>query len=185
MLSKLERDIALGAKGLKLHPIIQNVPLDDERTIEACRLFGERRLPITTHCGVNDYYKPDSPHLKKTNLNYGHIDHILRWLERFPDYILVPAHGGGCCGGEMEIMAEAVRAHGWKNVYTDTSHRGVEYILKAVEFFGEDRVLYATDWPFDTCTCNVKCHIEALGDNPDLLDRVFYRNSAQLLGMPV
>ena len=106
------------------------------------------------------------PHLKKTNLNYGHIDHILRWLERFPDYILVPAHGGGCCGGEMEIMAEAVRAHGWKNVYTDTSHRGVEYILKAVEFFGEDRVLYATDWPFDTCTCNVKCHIEALGDNP-------------------
>lgn len=82
-------------------------------------------------------------------------------------------------------MAEAVRAHGWKNVYTDTSHRGVEYILKAVEFFGEDRVLYATDWPFDTCTCNVKCHIEALGDNPDLLDRVFYRNSAQLLGMPV
>ena len=56
MLAKLQQDIDHGAKGLKLHPIIQNVPLDDERTIEACKLFGERGLPITTHCGVNDYY---------------------------------------------------------------------------------------------------------------------------------
>lgn len=60
MVKKLRRDIARGAKGLKLHPILQNVPLTDERTYAAVEVFGELGLPITAHCGINDYYKPGS-----------------------------------------------------------------------------------------------------------------------------
>lgn len=181
MMAKLKRDIANGAKGLKIHPIIQNVSITDKRCEKPIELFGDLGMPITYHCGVNDYYKADSPYHDLTDLELGDLKYTLEILRKYPDYVWVPAHGGGSCGGEMEIMGEAVRVHGWKNVYTDTSHRGVEYILKAIELFGEDRVLYATDWPFDTCTCNVKCHIEALGDNPDLLDKVFFRNANRLL----
>ena len=40
------------------------------------------------------------------------------------------------------------RNQGLKNVYTDTSIRNAEYMYKAVELFGEDRVMFATDYPF-------------------------------------
>ena len=46
----LKRDIIRGAKGLKLHPILQNVPLTDERTYAAVEVFGEMGLPITSRC---------------------------------------------------------------------------------------------------------------------------------------
>lgn len=45
MMDKLRADIRNGAKGLKLHPVIQNVSLLDPRTLEAVELFGEAGLP--------------------------------------------------------------------------------------------------------------------------------------------
>lgn len=46
-----EKGYHKGRKGLKLHPILQNVPLTDERTYAAVEVFGEMGLPITSHCG--------------------------------------------------------------------------------------------------------------------------------------
>lgn len=183
MMEKLKRDIAMGAKGLKIHPIIQNIEITDKRCERPIKLFGELGLPITYHCGVNDYYKPDSPYLAMTNLNYGTLDYTFELLKKFPDYIIVPAHGGGSCGGELEALSVEVKKHNYKNVYVETSHRGAADITKAVELFGEDRVMYATDWPFDTCDCNIRCAEEALGSDPVAMDKYFYKNAARILHM--
>ena len=95
MTAKLRRDIARGAKGLKLHPILQNVPLTDERTYAAVEVFGELGLPVTSHCGINDYYKPGSKYQPLAPKEYGELHYMLALIERYPDYILVPAHAGG------------------------------------------------------------------------------------------
>lgn len=181
MMAKLKKDIALGAKGLKIHPIIQNIEITDQRCEAPIKLFGEMDMPISYHCGVNDYYKADSPYLSLTNLNYGALDYTFKLLKKFPDYVIIPAHGGGSCGGELEALAEAVKKNGYKNVYVEMSHRGAADIVKSVELFGEDRVMFATDWPFDTCDCNIKCAEEALGGDPVALDKYFYRNAARIL----
>ena len=81
----------------------------------------------------------------------------------------------------MEQVAEAVARLGKKNIYVEMSHRGSADILKAIDLFGEDHVMFATDWPFDTSDFNIKCGVEALMDRPDLMDKYFYMNAARLL----
>lgn len=181
MMEKLKRDISMGARGLKIHPILQNIEITDWRCEGPIRLFGELGLPITYHCGVNDYYKPDSPWLKFTNLDYGKLEYTFELLKKFPDYVIVPAHCGGNCGGELEALAEEVKRNRWDKVYVDLSHRGSEDIARAAELFGEDRVMYASDWPFDTCDCNIRCALDAFGGDREALDKYFYRNAARIL----
>ena len=181
MLAKLKRDIALGAKGMKMHPIIQNIAVTDKRCQKPIELFGDLGLPITYHCGVNDYYKADSPHLAKTNLTYGDLQYTLELLDRYPDYVWVPAHGGGSCGGELEALAEAAMKKGCKNIYVESSHRGVDGMRMMLELFSEDRIMFATDWPFDTCTWSVKYAAEAFKGDLVTADKFFYRNAARIL----
>lgn len=181
MVKKLKYDIARGAKGLKLHPILQNVPLTDERTYAAVEVFGELGLPVTAHCGINDYYKPGSKYQPLAPKEYGELHYMLSLIERYPDYILIPAHAGGDCGWEYELLAEEVNKHSWKNVYTDTSFKNARVMRELVELFGEDRILFATDYPFDGVTESVAACEEAFAGDPVLADKVFYRNSARLL----
>ena len=177
MTAKLKRDIGRGARGLKLHPILQNVSLSDSRTHAAVEVFGEAGLPVTSHCGINEYYTPDKPF--KTNAEYGHIRYIIELLHKYPDYNIVAAHGGGLVGGEMEILAKETR--GLKNVYTDTTFRSAEYMRKAVELFGEDRIVFATDYPFTSIKLSLDQCIEAFADEPEIADKVLFKNSARLL----
>lgn len=183
MMDKLKRDIANGARGLKIHPIIQNISITDKRCEGPIELFGDLGLPITYHCGVNDYYKADSPFHDLTNLELGDLKYTLELLEKYPDYVWVPAHGGGSCGGELEALAELVEKKGCKNVYVESSHRGIDGMHKMLELFGEDRIMFATDWPFDTVTWSVYYAAEAFKDDPVVADKFFYRNAARILGM--
>ena len=75
-----------GAKGLRLHPILQNVSLTDKRTYAAVEGFGKMGLPITAHCGINDYDKPGSPYQKVAPKEYGELHYMLDLIERYPDY---------------------------------------------------------------------------------------------------
>jgi len=181
MVAKLKKDISMGARGLKLHPILQNCPLNDERVHAAVKVFGEMRMPITAHCGVNDYYKPDSPHRDLAPKEYGELSYMIDLIRKFPDYILVPAHAGGDCGWEYEELGAEVIKNGWKNVYTDTSFKNAEVMVRLVELFGEDRILFATDYPFDSIKYSIQQCELAFADEPIIADKVFYRNSAKLL----
>lgn len=183
MVYKLEKDIEMGAKGLKLHPILQNVPLTDERTYAAVEVFGERNMPIISHCGINDYYKPDSPYRSLAPKEYGELHYMIDLIARYPDYILIPAHAGGDCGWEYEELAEIVHKHGWKNVYTDTSFKNAKVMNELVELFGEDRILFATDYPFDGIRYSVLECEKAFANNSQLAAKVFYSNAAKLLNL--
>ena len=183
MMAKLKQDIANGAKGLKIHPSIQNVSITDKRCEKPIELFGDLGMPITYHCGVNDYYKADSPYHALTNLELGDLKYTLEILRKYPDYVWVPAHGGGSCGGEREALAELVGKLGCKNVYIESSHRGVDGMHQMLELFGEDRIMFATDWPFDTCTWSVKYAADAFKDDPIVADKFFYRNAARIIGL--
>ena len=183
MLKKLRNDIARGAKGLKLHPIVQNVSPRDERIHRAIELFGEMGMPILTHCGVNDYYRMDSPHHDKTNMEYGELYYALELIHKFPDYIIIPAHGGGTTGGEMEELAAEIKKNGWKHVYVETSHRGAPDMIKMIELFGEDHVMYGSDFPFQTMKYELleaEKAMDHFGD-PEISEKFYYRNAARLL----
>ena len=48
---KLDRQLALGARGIKVHPAVQAVRPDNRRCLRLYRLCAERGLPVMFHCG--------------------------------------------------------------------------------------------------------------------------------------
>lgn len=176
MCNKLRQDIRNGAKGLKLHPTIQNVALDDPRIEAAVKVFGEADLPILTHCGANAYYTDDDPHSKHSNPMFSDFQTaVVPFCHKWKDYKIIVAHSASCC----EVLYEGVK--GLPNVYTDTSMCSAELMRRAVELLGEDKVLFGTDVPFGSFHYSVAELKKAFADRPELLDKVGYTNMARLM----
>lgn len=170
---KLEKDIAHGAKGLKLHPTLQNISLRDEKVAIAVRTFGEADLPVITHVGENPYYTSEQPF--ETNPAYSAIQEFFWLAHEFPDYKLVAAH---CCSC-IELLAEGTA--GLSNVYTDTTMCNAETMRHGVEVLGADKILFGSDVPFGSFAPSVQAVEEAFREEPGILDQVCYKNAATLI----
>ena len=130
---EVEEIINLGLKGVKLHPDIQQVAIDDERMHKiyaACR----RRLPILMHTG--DY-----------RFDFSNPNRMLPILEAYPDLTVVGAHFGG-----WSVWDEATKTLSkYKNFYVDCSSSlyamPPEKAKELIMAYGTDRVLFGTDYP--------------------------------------
>jgi predicted TIM-barrel fold metal-dependent hydrolase len=56
---------------------------------------------------------------------------------------------------------------------------------KGVEILGARRILFGTDVPFGTFKYSALEAEKAFADSPDILERVMYRNSAELMRLEV
>ncbi len=133
----MEADIneimALGLKGIKLHPDIQRVRLDDDRMQEIYRLC-EGKLPMLIHTGDSRF-------------DYSNPNRMIPILDRYPDLTVVGAHFGG-----WSVWEEATeKLSGYKNFYVDCSSSlyalTPEKAKDIIMAYGADRVLFGTDYP--------------------------------------
>ena len=69
---KLLEDARNGARGLKIHPIIQRKSLLDPDTLEALGYWAETGKPVQPHIGVYYYYPGEDRDLQKPE--YGRFD---------------------------------------------------------------------------------------------------------------
>lgn len=173
MCEKLKKDIKMGAKGLKLHPTIQNTTLDDPRIEAAVKVFGEADLPVLTHCGANPYYTADKPF--KTNPMFSAPQEVFKFCHKFEDVKIIVAHSCAAC----ETLYEGIK--GLKNVYTDTSMCSAELMRRGVELLGADKILFGTDVPFGSFKYSVAEMEKAFADEPEIADMCFYQNMARLM----
>lgn len=173
--SDLARDVEGGARGLKLHPILQNVALDDERTFQAVEAFGRYGLPVLFHAGIAHYYL-DEADRRKTRPEYGRIRQALGLVKAFPRVPFVVGHAGLVQAPEvMEALG------GFRNVWVEVSIQGPGRIRKLVDTFGPDRVLNGSDWPWGRMHTSIRAVRRACrGDGP-LERRILYENAAELL----
>ena len=131
--AEVEEIIALGLKGVKLHPDIQRFPIDADRArriYEVC----EGRLPILMHTGDSrfDFSNP------------GRMKPI---LDRYKNLTVIGAHFGG-----WSVWDEAERMlTGYENFYVDSSSSfyamSPQKAGELIRAFGTDRVLFGTDYP--------------------------------------
>lgn len=173
MIAKLKRDIGSGARGLKLHPVLQNVRLTDPKMYHAAEIFGEMNLPVVVHVGIGTYYSADKDF--PWNPQYGAMEDFFTFVHELGDQPIIGAH----CGAFAKEFIKGVK--GMKNVYTDTSFSSAPLVREAVEILGEDQVLYGTDYPFTHEKYNIQVIDDALSDQPIVKEKVFYENIAKLL----
>jgi predicted TIM-barrel fold metal-dependent hydrolase len=170
------RDVAAGAKGLKLHPILQRVPLNDRLTFAAVEAFAPHGLPVLFHCGYASYYL--GAEKERERPEYGHPRYARELVAAFPDVTFIAGHAGMFeVGDVIEMLA------GFRNVRVDVSFRPPDSIKELISVFGPERVLYGSDWPCGSMTAMIKAVKVACGGDKALERRIFYENAAEMMKM--
>ena len=157
--------IRLGLKGVKLHPDIQGIALDDKR----CQKIYERCegvLPVLVHAGDSRYDFSNPNRLKPV-------------LEKYPNLTVIAAHFGG-----YSIWDQAAKElASYPNIYVDCSSSLAmltpETATALVHAYGADKVLFATDFPM----WPIKDELErfaALDLTGEEREKIFYKNACKL-----
>lgn len=129
----------MGLKGIKLHPDYQRVFIDDIRYMRIMDRAAERGLIVIAHAGV-DVGLPEVVHCTPKR-----VEHV---LDQIDGGVLVMAHMGGWnCWEDVEKYLAGSR------LYFDTAyslgHMEDEQFLRLSRKHGVDKILFATDSPWD------------------------------------
>ena len=148
---RLRSDVSRGAKGMKIHPIIQNVSPTDQRMFDALDEFSQYNLPVLFHTGRVTYYFGKEK--AKENINYGNMELLHQMVagNRGRTKIIL-GHAGM---SELDFVLAKMSRH--PNVYVDTTFQHPLRIRRLINSFGSERVLFGSDWPYGDMKLAVKC----------------------------
>jgi len=164
--SEVERMIALGLKGVKLHPEFQNFVIDEPSMMPVYKAIAGK-LPLLIHMG--DRNKDSSSPIR-----------LARVLDKFPDLVVIAAHFGG-----YSMWEDSRKYLLGRNIFMDTSS-SLAFLdpAEAVDMIrnhGAGKFMFGSDYPMWT--------------HKDELDRFFrldlseaereailYNNAAKLFG---
>ena len=166
----MEADIdelqSLGLRGVKLHPDVQQFPIDGEAGRLICALCQERGLPLLLHAGDYRY-------------DYSNVNRLIPLLRDFPKLQMIGAHFGG-----WSVWAQAAEAlHGFPNITVDASSTfhwvSRDTAKKLIALYGADRVLFGSDFPMWDPKDEIE-YLLSLGLTDDELVHIFYQNAQRM-----
>lgn len=168
-------DVSRGAKGLKIHPILQKVPIDSPKTYAAVEAFAPFELPILFHAGECDYYWKGGEKSHSCP-EYGDIAGLEPLVRAFPNVNFIVGHAG--LGRVDEVIERFSQS---PNVYVDMSFQTPEKVVRLIETLGVERVLYASDWPWGDMGRSISVVEKACAEDSMAARRVLSENAASLL----
>lgn len=164
-IAEIEYIKASGLKGIKLHPDIQQFPMDDRRLFPVYDYL-QGNLPVLIHCG-------DKRH------NYSHPERLKKILKEFPGLKVIAAHLGG-----WSIFEEGYRLLKKESVFFDISSCMMflpkEDMKKYILAYGPERILFGTDYPLWEPKKEVDSFL-SLGLKYSDEERILYKNALQIL----
>lgn len=135
---ELRRAKMLGAVGVKIHPDIQKVDIDDPRLCKLYSLLKDFDLPVYFHMGDD-----------RGDYRYSSPDKLYKVAKMFPQVRFIAAHLGAYkAWQESDILASL------PNVWYDTSSvlwaLDKRRAMELIRLFGTDRIFFGTDYPVTT-----------------------------------
>jgi hypothetical protein len=164
------RATSLGLKGIKLHPDFQRFEADSAKAYAIYEVIGDR-LPVLIHAGDHRY-------------SFSSPKRIARAMTRFPALTLIAAHLGGWSEWD-DAVSELAGRFGDKlyvdtssSLYSMTAEKAREYVLA----FGEDHVLFGTDYPMWDIAEELE-RFAKIDLSDTAREKILYSNSAKLLNL--
>ena len=164
--AELIRIKAAGLKGIKIHPDIQRVNLDDDRlmkTYEVCERLG---LAVILHVGDFRY-------------DYSHPGRLVGVLHSFPRLRVNAAHMGGW--SIPEIGLDNLRD---ENCFVDLSSTfafvGLRRAKELIKAYGPGRVLFGSDFPMGSPNREYELFMR-LGLSSADNEKILWRNAQDFL----
>lgn len=165
---EVEEIIALGLKGVKLHPDFVRIALDDPRCERIYRAI-EGRIPVLVHAGDSRYC-------------YSNPEQIKPVLEKHPNLTFIAAHLGGYTVWERAAK-ELVK---YPNLFVDCSSSlamlSPETARDIIRSYGAERVMYATDFPMWSIAEEM-ARFDALGLTDGEREQIFYKTAVRAFGL--
>ncbi|MBQ8288984.1 MAG: amidohydrolase family protein [Clostridia bacterium] len=140
MEGEIDRAVRLGAKGVKIHPDIQRVDIDDPRLCRLYEILARYDLPVCLHMGDH-----------RAEYRYSSPDKLARVAKAYPKVRFIASHLGAYrAWEESEVLL------GLPNVWFDTSSvlwaLDQRRALELIRLFGADRIFFGTDYPVTNAT---------------------------------
>ncbi|HZK26019.1 MAG TPA: amidohydrolase family protein [Thermoclostridium sp.] len=162
---EVQRIIALGIKGIKLHPEFQNFRIDD---ISAMFLYAaiEGKLPLLIHMGDE-------------NSDFSSPQRLVNVLQHFPHLTVIAAHFGG-----YQMWNDSYKYLIGKNIYMDTSS-ALEFLepseaVNMIRSHGVQRFLFGSDYPMWDHEQELARFLKLDLTEPEK-EAILYSNAARLL----
>lgn len=167
---RMDRHIANGARGLKVHPYSEFMTSDHPFVIRMLRRWERSGLPVLFHTAFNSI-APGFLQLLARMETYE------KALRRFPNIKFVLGHAG------MDFFETAIEyANKYDNVYLEIDGQPPANLERICDSVDHSRLLFGTDWPFfPMALALAKVFIGVHGDE-SLTRKLLYKNAAELLG---
>lgn len=165
--AEAQRIIAIGLRGIKLHPEFQQFSIDDASMLPVYAAI-EGKLPLLIHMG--DQNKDTSSPLR--------LAHI---LDKFPKLVVIAAHLGG-----YQMWDESIKHLIGRNLFLDTSSSlaflNPEKAVEMIHSHGVEKILFGTDFPMWGHEEELQ-RFYALGLSENENKAILYDNAVKLLGL--
>jgi uncharacterized protein len=167
----LDAQVALGARGIKVHPAVQMVPPEDKRAMRLYQLCGERNLPVLFHCGPVDI---ETAAGRKMSQVYRYE----KALAENPKTTFVLGHSGA-----LQMRDGLALSHRYANTYLEISSQSLPGVQALCAEAPPGRLLFGTDWPFYHQAIGLAKVFLATEGNDKLRRDVLHDNAAKLFGI--
>jgi hypothetical protein len=163
-----------GIRGVKLHPLFQDLSLSDPRVISLLAALAEAGIIVITHVGAGG---------DETANDRGSPQALRSVLDAVPGLRLIACHFGGYHrldeAEDCVVGSRAILETSWP---PSTAGLDQARVRKIIERHGASRVVYGSDWPMTDPAAEIAA-IRALGLAPDQEAAILGGNLAALLGL--
>lgn len=166
---RLEEQLHLGARGLKLHPPNQLFRPDAWYAMRLYERCGRENIPVFWHCGPAGI-EP------KIAQRCAQVRYYERPLRELPGTRFILGHAGSLQHREAIALSRRYR-----NAWLEISGLSLGQLREVLAEAEPDRILFGSDWPFYHPIMSLAKVLIATEGRPDLRRKVLHDNAARLL----
>lgn len=167
--ARMDKLVARGARGLKVHPYSTMLPSDHPRVIRLLRRWSRTGLPVLFHTAFNGL----EPFFLRGLARMETYDKPLRM---FPEMTFILGHAG------MNAFEKAIKyANTYDNVYLEIDNQppcNMERICAEVD---HSRLLFGSDWPFYPISLPLAKVLVSTESDRALRRKILFENADRLL----
>jgi predicted TIM-barrel fold metal-dependent hydrolase len=172
LVEELERQIALGAVGLKLHPVHGSFAPNDRMLYPAYAFCEAQSFPLVFHCGTSVF-----PGSTNRYADPAFIEDVAR---DFPDLTIVLAHGGRGWWYDAAAFMTLMRENVWIEISGLPPQKLPDYYQRYDFERLARKMIFGTDWPG---VPGSRANALALFDlelERETLEKILHKNAARV-----
>ncbi|MBF0501035.1 MAG: amidohydrolase [Candidatus Riflebacteria bacterium] len=168
---QIERLLVAGGRGIKLHPVVQNLRVDGDYVTRVAQMAAGRKLPLVIHAGGSGRLFGMAGDHRTEPFEFA------RLASRVPEASIVVSHAGLW---EYPEIIEAICPY--RNLFLDISLQSPEAIRFIADRIPLNRILLGSDSPVGNVAIILE-HIALAGLSKNESSAICWENAAMLLGL--